>query len=215
MLDYKSFWKKEAAPKLMALPADQLQLIWRVHTEASNIKPDRSLTLEWASSSLEEEFHSQPSGKLAYTAHIFQHVGHFHPGYPDWIRPLVRSMTYWRFCLYADRTLRNHLGIQKSPNIRGSFQFEIAEGVLRACIRHGKKWQAVSVGLADLKTKLAIDSEYKKILARYKLNESSMSEKPDVFKTQQVALQQAKLLVGDDRLLDLSKYSKNEINSNN
>lgn len=153
MFNYKKAWKEAAAPAFMALPTHILQLVWRVHTEAAYIHHQRNLDLEWASNDLKESFYNLDCEELSYSAHIVNCMGYWHPGYDDWLRPIQRQETYWRYSLYADQILRSKLEIPRAQNAEG-FILEVADGLIRATAGLRKQgYYSVKIGLALPETK--------------------------------------------------------------
>lgn len=154
MFNYKKAWKKAAAPAFMALPSHILQLVWRVHIEAVGIHHSRNLDLRWPNEDLKSAFDALECEELSYSAHIVNRMGYWHPGYNDWLRPIQRQETYWRYSLYADQTLRKKLNIPRLSNPDG-FILEIVDGLLRATIgKRREGYHSVNIGLATPQNKV-------------------------------------------------------------
>jgi len=194
MFDYKTAWREEAAPKLLSLPTSSLHLIWRTHLEAKGIRQGRDLSVSWPNTDLKSAFVVMSNDELAYAAHVVACEGHWHPGYKDWLKPLTKEGTYWRFAAYADEVLRSNLGIKTISNI-GGFTLEVLEGKLRVGFGFKHDWFSVFVGLA---TQENLDFA-KKFNEEKDLSNSEMTRQ---------LLQTLKSQVNDSRLIDTEKYTQ-------
>lgn len=194
MFDYKRAWREEAAPKLLSLPISSLQLVWRTHTEAKGIRQRRDLSLDWPNTGLRADFVAMSNEELSYAAHVVACEGHWHPGYKDWLKPLTKDGTYWRFAAYADEILRSNLGIKTISDVKG-FTLEILEGKLRVGFGFKHDWYSVFAGLA---TQENVDA------ARKFHEEQDLSNSKTTYKL----LQDLKSQINDSRLIDTEKYTQ-------
>jgi hypothetical protein len=150
-MNTKQGWKF-AVPELMTLDSKMLELCLRVHEEACGEAQRNDLSLGWPNDSLREAFAALTTEELAKPACVIHYAGHWHPGSNDWLRPLTRQGTYWRFSAYADETLRLALGIRRGQSSKRGFHFEVNDGVLKACAGTETAWIAQAIGYADRPT---------------------------------------------------------------
>lgn len=200
MFDYKKAWREEAAPRVLSLPTSSLQLIWRTHTEAKGLRQRRDLSVDWPTTDLRAAFVAMNDEELSYAAHVLACEGHWHPGYKDWLKPLTKQGTYWRFAAYADETLRANLGVRQLSRADG-FTIEILEGKLRIGIGYEHKWYSTFVGLATEKNLEVVRANKVEANNQTFYHEDGSQKSPSEF------LASIKEKVNDSRLIDTEKYT--------
>lgn len=202
MFDYKKAWREEAAPRLLSLPVSSLQLIWRTHTEAKGLRQRRDLSLDWPNTDLKAAFLAMSDDELSYAAHVVSCAGHWHPGYKDWLKPLTKDGTYWRFATYANEILYLNLELKKPSSIHG-FTLEVIEGALRVGYSFEHNWYSIFVGLATKENVKTSNAFYLESEIKNHLNDDNI----------QSFLQDLKKQVNDPRLINIKKYCNETIDA--
>lgn len=145
--NYVRAWDNLANPLFDRLPADMLALYDRVCTEADVLRQKHDLDMPWpVATDLQTAFRQADPAELARASRIVYFYGHWS----------YKGHSYrgnggtWKFSLYADQTLREHLGLPERGRVPSDFglTIELHQGMLRVCCSTPGSWQWTEMGLA-------------------------------------------------------------------